>query len=336
MIDKKFSAGVLLCVSQACMAAAWDPVAAGFYVEQTPTDTVLQYFDHWKTLMTAPDCKPSAIDRKHASSHALQGVQLGDICLLPEKLRQQATAIIAKSMAADEKRLKEAYAQARADGKLKAWETEMNQKHVRLLKQGGGMGWVTEEFELAPDEKVSLEVSTFVPASRRAYTSWIRKTVCGRDSADNLLDSSPRYAALVAEYGQPAQTVSQSQFRAEQYEQRIAGASKQADAQEKVARSEEEIAAVKLLRQEIKLLEEIRKTEMKRGISAANQPVAYQWKYDGYSVSIHRAGECEGERPRYVMRLSVHGSDSKLFADLTQSSKDLVRKAMDKAAKPRP
>jgi hypothetical protein len=332
MIDKKISAAVLLWVSQSCMAAAWDPMTGGFYVEQTSTEAVLQYFDHWKTIMTAPDCRTPSIDRKHVSSHALQGARLGDICLLPEKMRQKVTQVIIQSMVADEKRFKEAHAKAKADGKLKEWETEMNQKHVRMLKQGGGMGWVTQEFDLGPEEKVSLEVSTFIPASRRAYASWIRKSICGRDSNDNLLDSGPRYAALVAEYGKPAETVSQSQYRAEQYEQRIVSATKLADSQEKTAKTEEEIAAAKLLREEIKLLSRIRDTEMKRSINASNQPVAYQWKFDGYSVSVHRAGECEGQRPRYVMRLSVHGSDSRLFAELTQASKDLVRKAMDKKA----
>lgn len=327
MTNKLINAAFLLAASQASWAAnAWDPVAAGFYNTQTSSQVVFKYFENWKSIMTAPDCSASAIDTKTASKHGMKGLYLGDICLMPADIRMNAMRTILTAMTADQKRLQDAQKQAVSDGKIKEWESDLNQKHVKMLKQGGGVGWVTDEVSVAPDDKIAFEISTFVPASRRAYVSWIRRTYCAA-AEETLNTDGAFYASLLSEYGQPTETINESQFRAQQYELKIAEAIKLADKQESLAKTADEIASVKLLRDEIKLLGQIKDAELKKPTGVSNPPVAHQWKLDSYVISINRSGDCDGKRPRYVFRLSVHGAKSSLFSDLSKSSLAAVKKA---------
>ncbi|PUE31364.1 hypothetical protein [Limnohabitans sp. Jir72] len=326
MSKKIINAALLSLAAQAGVAAtAWDPVSAGFYNPQTSSQVVFKFFENWKSIMTAPDCSAAAIDNKTASKHGMKGLRLGDICLMPADIRMQAMRTILTAMTADQKRLQDAQKQAISDGKLKEWESELNQKHVKMLKQGGGVGWITEEIAVAPDDKIAFEISTFVPASKRAYLSWIRRTYCAA-AEESLNTDGPFYAALLSEYGQPTETISEGQFRAQQYELKMAEATKLADKQETLAKTAEEIAAVKLLRDEIKLLDQIKESEKNKPSGANNPPMAHQWKFDSYIVSINRSGECEGKRPRFVFRLSVHGAKNSLFSDLSKSSLAAVKK----------
>lgn len=332
LIRKTLVAATLGWMGQAVLAAApWDPVAAGFYGPEASAPTVQRYFENWKSIMTAPVCDAQAVDRKHVSAHAVQGLQLGDLCLLPADVRKVVTSAIDKAMSSDNQRLQEAIAKARSEGKLKDWERELNQKHLKMLKQGGGVGWVTQEFTLGGEDRISAEISTFLPTSRRAYVSWVRKTSCAASKDDTLDAGGAFYRKLEAEYGQPSNTISESQFRAQQYEQRLVDARKLADKNEAAAKTEEEQAAVKLLRQEIVLLEKIKEKDAARKAGPGNPAMAHQWDFDGYVVSINRSGECEGERPRYVMRLSIHGAKKSLFEELGQASLAQVRKVRDTA-----
>ena len=324
-------AALVLAGNVVVAAPAWDPVAAGFYGAQTSSTTALRYFDYWKSTMTAPDCNAASIDRRHVSGHSLGRWQLGDVCLLPADVRAEASRLIGQAVSKDQSRLQEAQQKAKAEGKLKEWEEELNQKHLKMLRQGGGVGWVTEEFELAKDDKLMLEVSTFLPSSQRAYVSWIRRTVCAASKEQTLATDGAYFASLASLYGQPTQTVSESQFRAQQYEAKIADAIKLADKQEASARTDEERAAVKLLREEIRLLSKIKDSEKSVPLSASNPPFAHQWKFEDHIVSVNRSGECEGERPRYVLRLSIHGAGKSLFDDLAQASRAAAAKARDAA-----
>ena len=328
LIRKTLSVATVALLSHTVLAAApWDPVSAGFYGPEASAQTVQRYFESWKAIMTAPVCEPQAVDRRHVSAHAVQGLKLGDLCLLPADVRKVVTLAIDKAMTADNQRLQEAINKARADGKLKAWEAELNQKHLKMLKQGGGVGWVTQEFTLGNEDRISAEISTFLPVSRRAYVSWVRKTSCAASKEDTLDAGGAFYRKLETEYGQPSKTISESQFRAQQYEQRLIDARKLADKNEAAAKTEEEQAAVKLLRQEIALLEKIKEKDAARKAGPGNPAMAYQWDFDGYVVSVNRSGDCEGERPRYVMRLSIHGAKKSLFDELGQASLAQVRKA---------
>jgi hypothetical protein len=326
MSKKIVNAALMLFAGEACIAAtAWDPVGAGFYNSQTSSQVVFKYFENWKSIMTAPDCTPSAIDTKTVSKHGMKGLRLGDICLMPADIRMNAMRTILTAMTADQKRLQDAQKQAVSDGKIKEWESDLNQKHVKMLKQGGGVGWVTDEVTIAADDKIAFEISTFIPASRRAYVSWIKRTYCAA-AEDTLNTDGPLYSTLLSEYGQPTRTINESQFRAQQYELKIAEAIKLADKQESVAKTDDETAAVKLLRDEIKLLSQIKDADMNKPTGANNLPMAHQWQFDSYVVSINRSGECEGKRPRFVFRLSVHGAKNSLFSELSKSSLAAVKK----------
>jgi hypothetical protein len=327
MSKKLIALGILGLLGQTSFAAnGWDPVAAGFYKEKTEVQTVFKYFENWKSIMTAPDCAFQVVDTKNVSKHALKGLHLGDICLMSADIRMQAMRSIETAMNSDLKKLKEAQKQSIADGKLADWQNELNQKHASMLKKGGGVGWMTEEINVAAEDKIAFEFSTFIPASRRAYVTWIKRTYCA--SADQTLNTDSKFFnSLVAEYGPVSQSINESQYRAQQYEMKIADATKLADKQEASAKTAEDKAAVKLLREEINLLGKIKDNDMKRPTGPNNQAIAHQWNFDTYAFAINRTGECDGHRPRYTLRLTIHGAKNPMLNDLTQSSIALVNKA---------
>ena len=203
-----------------------------------------------------------------------------------------------------------------------------------MLKQGGGIGWVTDEMVLGDEDKLALEVSTFIPGTRRAYVSWVKRTYCAK-AGDSLDGDGEYFKQLVSDYGKPTQTMLESQIRAEQYESKMAEATKLADKQEAAAKTPEDKAAVQLLREEIALLGRLKDEEAKAVASPKNRPLAYVWQFDAYAVAISRLGDCADQRPRYVLRLSTQRTKSPLFSAMGKASSERLQKLQNKRSEPK-